>query len=198
MKAINPIAYYLFAMLVFVNVTVDANEGIETNSTDDIALASVWAVSQVSAGAYGKLGGAASRVLNDESLLWEMEGAWMFNSHIAFGANLRGSFNEIGAINDRIVSFGVLFSWHNYFKPLGTYSLDFKVGAITPFSTDNQNLMIEPGIVIANRNRFFLKKHSKWYYGLSYRWVEDNDVAVFGSDSESSVNLNFGLLFGKF
>ena len=123
------ISVFLVLLFLFSGVS-EAIEDLEDKQSQDMGIASVWAVGQFAQGGYLKLGLDGTGINNQTHGLWSLEAAWRFTEHFKFGANLRSSFAKVNSFDDRAVLVALLFGWHTQQHTLGRYAAEIKLGTI--------------------------------------------------------------------
>lgn len=188
------LVFYIF-LLSFSKLST-ASEPIEKDSTDagDVAMASVWIISEIAQGGYLKPAINLTNLNNDVNLMWEFEAGWRFTNWFKFGASLKRTMTEVDSINNYVTSFGFVAGASGRNSMLGNFTIDLNIGSFEKGDTEFSQYFIEPGIHIKQR----LYKQLYWTSGITYRYVEDESFAFFGNDSFNSISLKLGLTNKKY
>lgn len=170
----------------------------EDTQKRDVALASVWGVSQLSQGGYGKPGLYTSAAQQEWNVYGELEGGWRFSRHFTLGMNLRASLRENSKIESQLVLIGFVFGWHEALRSGQRIITDVKLGNVDVPASNESHLFLEPGIQWLFRKGNIGIKKLVWSVGISYRYVEEENVTLMGKNGLSSIGLNLGLVFGNY
>ncbi len=190
-RKFTSIVFFFLVILAEVSVAV---EPTEKSTGEDAGLAAVWIMTEITQGGYLKPAMNFTVFDSDASLMGEIEAGWRFTNWFKFGANLKRTFTEVNSLNDHVTSFGLIAGVSARNPILGNFTIDLSVGSLDIGSGENTQYYIEPGLHI--KRRLYRKIH--WTSGITYRFVEDESVAIFGSNSLNSLSLKLGLVGSKY
>jgi len=171
-----------------------AVEPIEGESNKDLGIAAVWIMSEVTQGGYLKPALNLTVFDSDPSFMWEFEGGWRFTNWFKLGASLKRTFTKVDRVNSHITTFGFVAGASGRNPSLGDFTLDLNVGSFDTGDIDKANYYVEPGFHVKQH----LFKRMYWTLGVTYRYVEDESVALLGKNSFNSLSLKLALVNFKY
>jgi len=185
-----------FIFIISFSKVSTASESIEKESTEagDVAMASVWLVSEITQGGYIKPSTSLSVLDSNPHLLWELEGGWRFTNWFKLGFSLERTITAVDRINNPVTIIGFVIGTSGRNRLIGDFTLDLNFGSFETGNSDNSPLFIEPGFHIKQR----LYKKIYWIAGISYRYVENESFAVLGHNSFNSLSIKLGLVNNKY
>jgi len=182
-----------FVLMFSLSHNSSANESIEKESTNDIGLASIWLMSEITQGGYLKPSTGLSVFDGDPNMMWEIEGGWRFTNWFKLGFSLESSISDIDRINDPAILIGFVAGVSGRNPSIGNFSLDLNFGQFE-MENSNNKYFVEPGFHVKKR----LYKKIYWTSGITYRYVENETLTPFGKNSLNSFSLKLGLTGSKY
>lgn len=183
-----------FVFLLSLSNMVIANDSREKDNSGDLGLATIWIMNEITQGGYLKPSMNLTVFDSDPKSMWEIEGGWRFTNWFKLGFSLESSISEVDRINNRPVLIGFVTGASGRHPTLGYFTVDLNFGAFEIGDFDNTPYFIEPGFHIKRR----LYKRLYWTSGITYRYVEDESLALFGSNSFNSISLKLGLTGNRY
>jgi len=191
--------YFTLLFIIFINLlNTSFARDVENQGSQDIGIATVWAIGQVSEGAYIKTGLYAGRMYNSTITFGEIEAAWRFTRQFSFGLNLRPAFTTIKTIDSKVVLVGFLFGYRNNLPNGFPYAIELNTGTIDIVSKFEGRWFIETGFRLIKRNWRVKRTKLSWTGGLSYRYVLNNMQSDNIATNLSGLGINVALGFGKY
>jgi len=185
---------FIVVMLLVLMKLVGANESIEKDSTDDIALASTWIMSEITQGGYLKPSMNVTVFDSDPYLMWELEGGWRFTNWFKLGFSLERTFVDVERFDNPVTIIGFVVGTSGKNSMIGDFTIDLNIGSFENGDSEFAQYFIEPGFHVKRR----LYKKVYWTTGLTYRYVENESLALFGNDSFNSISFKLGITNNKY
>jgi len=174
-----------------------ANDNLESNSSQDIGLATLWAMGELTMGGYVKADTGAIIYNNELNSLLGIQGGWRFTKHLKLGFAVNGTLNDVEPLKANLITLGPTLGYSSFNKVIGRYSIDLTVGPA--YYGDSEGIFfVEPGLYLVNYLTRFPPGRITWSTGISYKAFENTTNNKFHNGNLNSLNFKLGLAFGSY
>lgn len=183
----------IFCFCCLLSGKLFANEEWEKTGAEDLGLATVWGIGQVTQGGYLLPGIEAAMIDKDINFLLNLEGGWRFTSFLKLGFYLGGTINKISTQSSRGTYVGPVIAFDGDRIKLPTVNFKLTCGALYLNDTDHNSVFCAPAIETISRKSILSGKPILWASHLTVRITDQTE-----SSSLNSLSMGVGIALGAY